>query len=199
MSAILSIREASPSDADALSLLFERAEAPCHCRYWHFSGDKNDWQLRCALEPAKNSDEFRGALAAQSSEASGVVACVQDEVVGWLKLTPSTAMSKLYEQRLYRNLPCFERPADGVYTIGCMLVAPDWRGKGVARRLLQGAIEQALARGARVIEAFPRRGECLNPSELWLGPYSLYAELGFKVAHDFGPYPVLRLELSSRT
>jgi hypothetical protein len=40
--------------AAALGELFDRAGSACHCQYWHFTGDKNEWQARLAFEPGAN-------------------------------------------------------------------------------------------------------------------------------------------------
>ena len=47
-------------------------------------------------------------------------------------------------------------------------------------------------RGARAIEAFPRRSEQAGPAELWVGPANIFLQAGFEIINDFGPYPVLR-------
>ena len=72
---------------------------------------------------------------------------------------------------------------------------PVHRRQGVAVALVTAAIALARARGARAVEAFPRRGEALRDDEVFAGPFSVYERLGFAVVHDFAPYPVLRLSL----
>jgi len=57
-------------------------------------------------------------------------------------------------------------------------------------------VRLAEARGARCIEAFPRRAELLGPAELWTGPFSIYEQAGFKIVSDFAPYPVLRYDVT---
>ncbi len=182
------------ANAPALAELFEREAVTCHCRYWHFSGDKNAWLARCAHEPEKNRAEF--AQAAVANELQGMVALdATDTAVGWLKVTPVAAVSKLYEQRLYRGLACFDGDRRGVLTVGCFLIDERLRRSGIARELLRAAVREGRLSGARAIEAFPRRAEGVSDAELWLGPYPLFVSEGFEVVHDFGPYPVLRLML----
>jgi GNAT superfamily N-acetyltransferase len=192
----LSVGAVAASDAAAVSALFERCEVSCHCRYWHFTGDKNAWLERCAFSPQENAREFAESLR-ESSELQGVVARKRDgsEVVGWMKLTPVARVEKLYAQRLYKGLPCFGGNREGVYAIGCFLVDPSVRRRGVSHRLLSAGIELARQAGAVAIEAFPRRAELLADEELWTGPFSAFTRAGFAIAHDFAPYPVLRLAL----
>jgi GNAT superfamily N-acetyltransferase len=168
----------------------------CYCRYWHFEGNHREWLARCAHEPERNCTELEAALAGASDEASGVVALSsRGELVGWLKLSPAARLGKLYEQRLYKGLPCFARDAAGVWTIGCLFVREDCRRQGVATALLSAAIAVAREGRVRALEAFPRSDTDVADAALMMGPLSLFRAAGFTVVHDFTPYPVLRLEL----
>jgi GNAT superfamily N-acetyltransferase len=187
--------EAGPEHAKGLSDLFLRSEVTCHCRYWHFSGDTNAWLDRLANGCDRNRTEMIQALETASDEMAGVVALEAENVVGWLKLAPARSLTKLYAQRLYRNLPCLSGNRDGVFTVGCLLVDPERRRRGIARALLRRATELARARRAKSIEAFPRRAEGVGDAELWTGPFAMFMDAGFAVVHDFAPYPVLRLDL----
>jgi len=186
---------AGPEHGALLASLFERADVRCYCRYWHFEGSTNGWLDRSAHAPEQSRGEMIDALATRSDEMSGVVALSRGAAVGWLKLAPASAVPKLYDRRPYHRLPCFQGPRDGVFVVGCLLVDPSERRRGVARALLDGAIELAERRGARAIEAFPRRAEGTRDEDVWMGPFSLFASAGFEIVHDFGPYPVLRLRV----
>jgi len=139
----LSVVPARAEHGAALAELFARAEVACHCRYWHFNGNTNAWLDRCANGERVNGIEMRDALDSGSDEMSGVVALDGTTAIGWLKLSPAKSVSKLYEQRLYRRLPCFDGPREGVFTVGCFLVDPVCRKRGVASALLRGAIHVA--------------------------------------------------------
>lgn len=187
------IVSATPEHARGLCELFERSATPCHCRYWHFVGDTNAWLARSAHEPEVNAAEMTAALSARSPEMRGAVAILGDRVAGWIKVAPAESLSKLYGQRVYRRLPCFSGPREGVHAISCLLVDPEMRRRGLGHRLLRAAIDLARADGARAIEAFPRRGDSLREDEIGTGPFSVFESAGFAVVHDFAPYPVLRL------
>jgi GNAT superfamily N-acetyltransferase len=182
-----------------LLALFESAGSGCFCNYWHFEGDKNAWLERCYLDPEANRQALTARLAAP--ELCGVVALSGERVCGWLKVAPVAQLSRLYSQRVYRSLPCFEGPAgsrEGVYAVACLYVAEAERSQGLAKSLLAAAIDVARAAGASALEAFPRKapeGERLRPDELWLGPEGLFEAAGFVAVSDFRPYPVLRLHL----
>jgi GNAT superfamily N-acetyltransferase len=196
----LRIGRAEARHAAGLSRLFGANGYGCHCRYWHFAGDSRAWLARCASQADENEREFTHGLSAGTAEALGVVAELpgeaRPEVVGWLKLSPASLVSKIYEQRLYKSLPCFQGDRAGIFTIGCLLVDEGFRRKGVARALVRGAVELAKSLGATAVEAFPRSDADVPAVALMMGPTRVFVEAGFEVVHDFGPYPVLRHTLT---
>ena len=193
----LAVEAAGPAHEAALAALFEAAGSPCYCRFWHFAGTNNAWLERCATAPEQNREELARALASGSDEARGVVALAGETLVGWLKVAPAGAVKKAYDRRLYRGLPCFGGDREGVFLVGCALVHPGHRRRGVATALVAGAVRIAKEQwGARALEALPRRPrEPVSDDELWTGPMGAFAAAGFVEVHAFEPYPVLRREL----
>ena len=188
---------ASERDRDGLAALFRACGCACFCRYWHFSGDKNEWLARCAFAEDTSERELRAAAVELRDEARGVVALSNGRVIGWMKVTPRDAVPKLYDQRFYRGLASLSgaRRA-GVFAIGCVLVHPERRGARVAHALARGAVEAARAWGAAALEAFPRVVDGrVSDEEVWMGPAGAYAAAGLVVVEETHPYPVLRLEL----
>jgi GNAT superfamily N-acetyltransferase len=180
----------------ALARLFEAASSPCFCRYWHFTGNKNEWLDRCAHRPEENRAELEAALAAGDPSARGLVAIEDDgTVVGWMKLTPRAAVAKLRALPVYRALDL--GPEDTTLSVGCFLIDPSARRRGVARALLGAAEAIGRASGARAVEGYPRRAaEPLHDEEAWQGPERVFVELGFEAVHDLAPYPVYRKVLT---
>lgn len=194
---------ASSAHADGLLALFEGSGSGCFCNYWYFEGDKNAWLERCYIRPEEN----RAALVARLAgpELCGVVArsgpASDDSICGWMNLSRVGRLPRLYDQRVYRNLPCFQaEPAvrENVFAVACCYVREAERGRGVGRALLGAAIAAARQAGGSALEAFPRaapEGEKLRPDEVWLGPEALFLDAGFTPVSDFRAYPVLRLHL----
>jgi GNAT superfamily N-acetyltransferase len=191
---------AGSAHADGLLALFESAGSGCFCQYWYFEGDKNAWLERCYIKPEEN----RAALVARLArpELSGVVALSpRGELCGWMNLSRAGSVPRLYDQRVYRSLPCFQgEPGDreNVFAVACCYVAEAERGRGVGRALLATAIAEVRNAGGSALEAFPRatpEGERLRADEVWLGPQGLFTSMGFTAVSDFRPYPVLRLHL----
>jgi GNAT superfamily N-acetyltransferase len=193
----------APLDActtGAWAALFERCGCACHCRYWHFSGTKNEWLARCADAPWQNRDEHVAAVACGSLEAGGLLAFDGDVAVGWMKLVPRGHVAKLLRQGPYRAAP----PAAGerdeahegheaIWSIGCFLVDPSWRRRGVARALVQAAPAFVAERGGVTLEAYPRRtAEDLHDAQAFTGTVQLFASCGFEECGGDGPYPIMR-------
>ncbi len=191
----LRVEPVGPDQAVPLLDFFRAHSRGCFCRWWHHEGDDLSWQGLCTVEPEQNERAARTALEAEKPSSRGVVAWEGDALVGWLKLSPSPTVSKLYGRRLYRTLTCFDGDRDRTWTIGCMLVHPDRRREGIARALVRGALDLARAEGAVAVEATPRRP--IDPEardhEIWMGPAALFDDLGFTRIDD-GPdaYPVYR-------
>ena len=188
--------------AAELLALFESAGSGCYCNYWYFQGDKNAWLEQCYLKPEQNRRALEARLAAD--ELCGIVArpAKGGTLCGWMNVSRAPRLNRLYDQRIYKGLVCFEPsfgPRDAVYTVACLYVAEEQRGRGVARALLREAIIEARRAGATALEAFPRAapaGERLRPDEIQMGPEALFREAGFAPVSDFRPYPVLRLHLT---
>jgi len=175
----------------AWAALFPASGSACFCRWWHFEGNKNAWLARCFEEPERNREEQLALVRAGSLEARGLLALEGDEAVGWMKLAPRARLPKLRGQGAYRPIDLGED--DCVWSIGCLLVRPGWRRRGVARLLVETAPAQVRAWGGRVVEAYPHRvAHALHDEEAWMGPESLFVTSGWQVFHDAAPYPVYR-------
>lgn len=178
----------------AWEALFLTSNVPCFCRYWHFEGDKNGWLARCAFEPEKNRSEQRDAVGRDDPSARGLVAMRGERCVGWMKLSPRASVPKLRRLPVYKRLDLGDD--DGVLAIGCLLVAPDERRRGVADALVSAAPEWASKWGARAIEAYPHVQEGRAADEqMWRGAIASFERAGFHEVSGERPYPVMRRTL----
>jgi GNAT superfamily N-acetyltransferase len=184
-------------NAGAWRALFEKSGCTCFCRWWHFTGNKNEWLARGFEDPAKNFDDQAALVVAGAPEARGLLAMEDEAAVGWMKLAPRALLPKLRRQGAYRPVDLGDD--EGVWSVGCLLVRPDRRRSGVARALVEAAPEQVRAWGGRAVEAYPHRvAHALHDEEAWMGPESVFAALGWKPVHDVAPYPVYRCLTSTR-
>jgi GNAT superfamily N-acetyltransferase len=196
VTAAFEVVQARPAQTGPLAELFERCGSSCFCRYWHFPGDKNAWLARCAHDPEANREEFAALLGRGNDEARGLVAVTTDGlVIGWMKLAPAQTLTRLYASRPYRGVPKLGADRPDVVAVGCLLIDPEWRQRGVARALVNQAGRFAREFGARFVEAFPYCGERGAPELFWTGPEQLFREAGFAEVARIGQYAVLRLTL----
>ena len=190
---IFSIEPLTFAYLDQFRALFDESGCGCFCRYWHFEGSKNEWQERLAFDKEANLAEMRVALARQREDAGGLL-CLspKGEALGWMKWTRRAALPKLQNLPVYRSAG-LKADAPDTFCIGCFLVHPAHRGKGIADALLRRAIGLSRERGGRWLEAYPRASsEALGPHEAWMGPYEMFLRHGFHVAAGELPYPIMR-------
>ena len=149
------------------------------------------------MRPEENRRELETALANRDDSARGLVAVEDGVVVGWMKLAPRASLPKLTSLPVYRAI---DFRADDALSIGCFLIGPEHRKKGIARALVQHAAKIARDRGIAIVEAYPHVIErAMYDEEAWMGPASIFTSEGFVQEAGELPYPVLRLRIRPRT
>ena len=111
--------------------------------------------------------------------------------VGWVSLGPREDYARFVRSPVKK--PVDDQP---VWSIICFVVPSEYRGQGIARALLDGAIAYARKRGARLIEAYPvdKPGRSDDVS-MFLGAKSMYDKAGFSEVARRRPHrPVVRLK-----
>jgi len=114
--------------------------------------------------------------------------------VGWVSVGPREEYARL--ERSPVMIAVDDQP---VWSVICFVVPPEFRGQGVARALLAGAIAYARSQGATLLEAYPvdRPGRSSDDA-MWFGAKSMYDRAGFvEVARRKPQRPVVRLGRSS--
>jgi ribosomal protein S18 acetylase RimI-like enzyme len=175
------IRPLTPDTWDALAALFREGGDPrwCWCQFW---------RMRPKDMSAAKVPELEARLHAQaaSGEPPGLVAFDgapgSDRALGWISLGPRETFEKVVHSRVIPKID--DRP---VWSIVCFAVSKDARGRGVARALLDGAIEYARKHGAEALEAYPVRlpdGEPVHPDAAFTGTLPMFERVGFRVAAD---------------
>ncbi len=165
--------------------------ASCWCQWW---------MLRAKDFSASSRDERRELLRSdlEAPVASALLAYVNGEAAGWVKVSPRPAQPRLSRTR---NLQQSPEPFDdaSVWAITCFVVRREHRGAGVANRLLAAAVDHARAHGARVIEGYPIDTDRTKASsnDLFHGALSSFADAGFtEVARPAPARPIVSLTLA---
>jgi GNAT superfamily N-acetyltransferase len=177
------------------------AQIPCWCQYWRVSASEYGRISKEQLlehQLAKRRNALRSQL--ERPTLPGVVAYIDSRTVGWCGFGPRYEMERLVRSR---TIPAVDnRP---VWSIVCFLVRSGYRRRGVARALLEGAIECARSHGAPALEAYPVDpvGQRINTNFAYVGTVSMFEQAGFRrvietSARSAGlPRWLMRLELSA--
>lgn len=163
---------------DALAELFREGGDPrwCWCQFW---------RLRSKDFAALKVPQLRERLhdQATSDRAPGLVAFDGDRAVGWVSLGPRADFERIVRSRVIPTID--DRP---VWSIVCFAVSSSARGQGVARALLEAAIDHARTQGAEALEAYPvRHGEIageITPDAAFTGTLPMFERAGFRVVAD---------------
>jgi GNAT superfamily N-acetyltransferase len=141
----LSIEPLTPDHFADLAALFNEGGDPrwCWCMYW---------RDRSSVSATKSTAVRRSELEALAAGdlPPGVVARDGGGVVGWCSIGPRTDFQRLEHSRTIPRLD--DRP---VWSIVCFVVAKARRGRGLTRRLLDGAVALAASHDAPAVEAYP--------------------------------------------
>lgn len=130
-------------------------------------------------EPDVRGDAARDAKQAHVAQgrAFGVIGYVGDRPVGWCALDRA------------RDVPGHDctppEPAADLWSIHCFYTHPDARGRGVARALLERALEWLHAHGSGTVEAYPTPKGREPFYGGFAGPYALFEQHGFEEVGTF--------------
>jgi ribosomal protein S18 acetylase RimI-like enzyme len=158
--------------------------ARCYCLSYHLDMPPRE-------RDAQPSEQNRAQRAAQirRGDASGVLAFSDGRVVGWCNASPRTKLPLLDERPEFAS----DDP-EHTGAIVCYVIAPQYRGQGLARRLLEGACEMLRERGYRQVEAYPPKQPPTEAAS-YHGRLSMYLNAGFEEVRDAGRYVIVRKAL----
>lgn len=170
----MDIRPASPDLWPAIAALFESTSTLrwCWCQYWRKPG--SSWTN---ADVDANRADLEQLV--EGAPAPGLVALVDGGAVGWVGLGPREDFPRLARSRTLPTLP-----GEGVWSVNCFVVARGHRRRGLARRLLEAAVEYSGRHGARIVEGFPveTAGDRIPSAGAYTGTRSMFESAGFAVA-----------------
>lgn len=148
--------------------------AGCQCQWW---------TLTNAEFTRTSRQEREGMLRAEvaASPAPGLVAYVDGEPAGWVRVGPRTAQRRLERTRAFAgSVEPWDDPA--VWAVSCFVVRREHRGEGLMLRLLAAAIDHARSSGARALEAYPIDTAVSErkANDLYTGILSVFDAAGFR-------------------
>jgi len=148
----------------------------CQCQWWLLTNAEFQRASRDEL-----TERFRAEM--HSDRAPGLIAYVDGEPAGWVRVGPRIDQARLLRTRDVTTATTQPLDADDVWSISCFVVRMAHRGQGVMKKLLDAAVSTAREADARVIEAYP-----LDPSvtkrsanQLYRGTVSMFEQAGFDI------------------
>ncbi len=126
-----------------------------------------------------------------AGEVPGLIGYLDGVPVGWVSVAPREDYAKLQRSPVMK--PVDDEP---VWSIVCFVVPAPYRGQGVARALLDGAVAHAKQRGVKLLEAYPvDKPERSHDDFMWFGAKRMFDAAGFdEVARRKPTRPVVRLK-----
>lgn len=163
--------EAHPVIAERWPDLAELFNRPivrtCFCMYYRKTGE--------ATGAGSVNRQAMQALIQQGT-VPGLIGYEDGVPVAWVSLGPRDDFPKLRRSPIMK--PVDDLP---VWSIVCFFVDRDARGRGLAARMLDAAIDFARAQGARLIEAYPVDADTQrDPDSMFFGAKSMYDRAGFR-------------------
>jgi GNAT superfamily N-acetyltransferase len=132
----------------------------CWCMWWRERGGSRERNRRAMRTLVKEGRE------------PGLLAYEDGVPVGWVSVAPRVDFGHLMRSKHYG--PDVDED-DAVWSIVCFIVHATARHGGVAKALLDAAVEHALSRGASAVEAYPHAR-----TRDYMGSAEMFEAAGFR-------------------
>ncbi len=149
----------------------------CQCQWWLLPNVP--WK-EASIDD--RTELFRAELS--GDRPPGLIAYVDGEAAGWVRVGPRTAQPRLARTRDVTGSTA--EPIDDdddVWAVSCFVVRTAHRGQGLTSRLLDAAVSMARDSGARVVEGYPLDPTAAKRSsnQLFRGTLSVFESAGFAI------------------
>ena len=177
---------------------------PCYCNGFNMRADEIAAVRRQAALLGGGTEGWKSALRESAvrmlreGRIRGYLAFEGGVPVGWCNANDRMRYYRVGEFDL-DHVPEDRAPSgcqrEGqIKSVVCFEISPDWRGRGVATRLLERVCADARCEGYAFVEAYPN--ERAQPALAFTGPIRLYQRAGFAEFSRVGPAVVMRKPLS---
>jgi len=169
----LEVRPLTEARLPDLAALFDEGGDPktCRCAFWRVAG--SGWQ-----DWTKAQNQAVLASLAGREPAAGLIAYRDGQAVGWVSVGPREDYARLERSKVLARVD--DKP---VWSIVCFVVTRRLRGQGIARAVLDAAVEYARDHGATLLEAYPvdsSRGR-VPAASAYMGSLGMFEQAGFEV------------------
>jgi GNAT superfamily N-acetyltransferase len=173
----LEVHPLTPARMKDLAALFGQGGDPKFCWCSWFRLRNVDFQ---SATGASNRKVLESAVktTATDGRAPGLVAYRDGEPIGWVSVGPRDDYERLMHSKVLA--PIDDKP---VWSIVCFVVSKSARKQGVARALLDAAMDYAREHGATLLEGYPVEtdGKRLPAASAYKGTVGMFERAGFKV------------------
>ncbi|MTI96941.1 MAG: GNAT family N-acetyltransferase [Firmicutes bacterium] len=186
----LTIKRLAPELAKTFVEFFEGLDfehsphwASCYCMAYHVDCSQEQWQSRTGEDNRRDAFEL-----IKEGRMMGYLAFDGEQCVGWCNANDAQRYLRLKKEM---------QPVVGDRRIGCVLcfvIHPNYRNQGLARKLLEQAVQDFQADDYEAVLALPVDIKA-NPQTLYRGTINMYTELGFKEIERHGDLRVMWLDL----
>ena len=148
----------------------------CQCQWW--MQPNAQWR---ASNRAEREADFRAQT--EAAVPPGLLAYVDGEAAGWVKVGPRTAQARLPRTRIVTTGSTEPMDDPKVWAITCFSVRKSGRKTGLMHTLIDAAVAFAREHGARVVEAYPFDTDAgrISSNDLYVGALSTFLDAGFEL------------------
>lgn len=149
----------------------------CYCTWFMRTEVRDEWG-------EGNKNYLHGLV--KSGDPLGVLAIDDrdgERPVGWVAVAPRTAYPKLARSKITAS-----DAGPDTWSVTCFFVHRSARGQGLARTLVDAAVDYARDRGARVLEGHPvdTDGQKKASGDLYHGTLDMFLSAGFTLVERRG-------------
>jgi GNAT superfamily N-acetyltransferase len=141
----------------------------CWCMWWRTTRKEFE-----ACQGESNRKALKKLV--DAGQVPGLIGYDQGKPAAWCALGPRGDFPSIGRSRVLK--PIDDTP---VWSLPCLFVGKDFRGQGLAEKMIRGAVDFVRAQGGKVVEAYPtvpRKGK-LPPVSTFMGFPDVFARVGF--------------------
>ena len=193
----IEIKKLTPELAEEYACFFDETphndefKRKCYCVSWRADAAKGEaW-------PDKTADRRAAAVErVKNGHIQGYLAYHDDKIVGWCNANTKSECQKVIKPIFIKhmNVPVEDYKDDEkIKFIFCFTIAPDYRRKGVASRLLEYICNDSKADGYNLIEVYTIK-EFANDG--FRGVFEMYEKHGFCIHAEKDGKVIMRRALT---
>ncbi len=161
-------------------------EHRCYCVCWASTHGNLD-DCSTALKRREVAERY-----IKNHFIQGYLAYHDNTVIGWCNTNTKSECYECISWQMFMNE--IRKDNKRIKSVFCFAIAPEFRGKGIASRLLEKVCKDAKKEGFECVEAYPNI-EFIDTEQDFMGPVSMYEKLGFTECYETSNKKVMVKEL----